>query len=176
MNYETTPKLDHAAYVQAQLERDGEDKDWEVVIAGDYMLMLDFDQPDLPPGFLPNLEILEQAVRQTVQFTTTNSRSGNKHVIVHLPFAMPIFERIAWQAALGSDPKREALHLLAVSLDEQSPIVLVMPKVKNLLSDGGRDSRPLLTEGAADAQPSASIFADIFTGASETLETPSELL
>ena len=173
MNYETTPQPDHAAYVQAQLERDGEDKDWEVVIAGDYMLMLDFDQPDLPPGFLPNLEILEQAVRQTVQFTTTNSRSGNKHVIVHLPFAMPIFERIAWQAALGSDPKREALHLLAVLRDEKHPIVLVMPKVKNLLSG---DSRPLLTEGAADAQPSASIFADIFAGASEAPETPSELL
>lgn len=140
--------------------------------------MLDFDQPDLPPGFLPNLEILEQAVRQTVQFTTTNSRSGNKRVIVHLPFAMPIFERIAWQAALGSDPKREALHLLAVLRDEKSPIVLVMPKVKNLITDGGRSEQALLTEGAPNEKPSASIFADVFAGASESEapETPSELL
>ena len=33
-----------------------------------------------------------------------------------------------WQAAFGSDPKREALHLLSVSRNELNPILLFMRK------------------------------------------------
>ena len=43
-----------------------------------------------------------------------------------------------WRAAFGSDPKREALHLLSVSRDELNPILLFMrkPAEQKLLGDG----------------------------------------
>lgn len=166
MNY--TSQSDHAAYVESQLIADEENRDWEVVIASDMMLMLDFDTPEVPSTFPESISILEQALKTQVTFTVTPSRSGNKHVIVHLPTPMDIIERIAWQAALKSDPKREALHLLALAKDEKNPIVLVMPKAKNLLADGGRDAQPLLTEGDSNEKPSASLFADVYAGASES--------
>lgn len=162
MNY--TSQEDHAAYVKTQLINDEEDKDWAVVIASDMMLMLDFDTPEIPQTFITQLEIMEQAFRTTVTYTVTPSRSGNKHVIVHLPVPMSLFERIAWQAVLGSDPKREALHLLAVAKDEKNPVVLVMPRVKNLLADGDRDKQALLTEEAECQLP---IGADDICGLPE---------
>ena len=65
--------------------------------------------------------------RQTY-YKASVSKGGNTHVIVHLRSAMDILERIAWQAAFGSDPKREALHLLSVSRGELNPILLFMRK------------------------------------------------
>jgi hypothetical protein len=55
-----------------------------------------------------------------------------------MKFALPIVERIAWQAAFGSDPKREALHLLSVSRGELNPILLFMrkPEKQKLLTGG----------------------------------------
>jgi hypothetical protein len=146
---------DHAAYVQTQLLKIGKDKDWEVVIASDLMLMLDFDEQIWRNHFLLQLELLEQRVGQTLTFTETPSRSGHKHVVVHLIEAMDIKERIAWQLALGSDPKREALHLIAVAKEENNPIVLVMPRVKNLL-----------TEGDSNEKPSDPLFAAEYSGPS----------
>jgi hypothetical protein len=39
------------------------------------------------------------------------SRSGNRHVVLTLTRPLPVPVRIGLQAALGSDPKREALAL-----------------------------------------------------------------
>jgi len=69
------------------------------------------------------------------------SKGGNTHVLVHLSRDMSILERVAWQGAFGSDPKREALHLLSISRDELNPILLFMrkPEAQKLL--GGGDGR-----------------------------------
>lgn len=106
--------------------------DWQVVVADDNKLMLDYDQKPfdggLPEHLYDVLGILEQAVGCAVYMYAAESKGGNTHVVILLPRPMPIVERIAWQAAFGSDPKREALHLLSVSRNELNPILLFMRK------------------------------------------------
>ncbi len=42
----------------------------------------------------------------------TESKSGNRHIYIHLNDPMPREDRIAWQGFLGSDRVREALNYL----------------------------------------------------------------
>jgi hypothetical protein len=123
---------DHATAARAYLVNKGF-TDWEVVLADDVTLMLDYDDSciynPLPDKFYRALHILDQVPEQEgATFKASASKGGNVHVIVHLNYPMPIVERIAWQAAFGSDPKREALHLLSVSRGELNPILLFMRK------------------------------------------------
>ena len=74
------------------------------------------------------LGILEQSLRESQFFTVHESKGGNTHALVRLTVPMDVYERIAWQAAFGSDPKREALHLLSVSRGELNPILLFVKK------------------------------------------------
>ena len=137
---------DHALAAMQYLKEKGYADVWEVVLADDKMLMLDYDDtpvgsaPVLPEQFFRTLGILEQTPGQGRQtyYKASVSKGGNTHVIVHLRSAMDILERIAWQAAFGSDPKREALHLLSVSRGELNPILLFMrkPEEQKLLGDG----------------------------------------
>jgi hypothetical protein len=136
---------DHATAARAYLVAKGF-TDWEVVLPTDKMLMLDYDDqpkgaaPFLPEQFFCTLAILEQLPEQGSQtyYQSSVSKGGNTHVIVHLTQPMPVVERIAWQAAFGSDPKREALHLLSVALGDKNPILLFMrkPEPQRLLGDG----------------------------------------
>jgi hypothetical protein len=126
---------DHKAAAEAYLVEKGFADAWEVRVADDKTLMLDYDdrpyethEGSLPEQFYDILGILEQAMRQAVYFTIHESKGGNTHGLVHLPITMDVYERIAWQAAFGSDPKREALHLLSVSRNETNPILLFMRK------------------------------------------------
>jgi hypothetical protein len=126
---------DHVTAARAYLIAKGF-TDWEVVIADDKTLMLDYDDmpagsaPFLPEQFFMALGILEQIPGQgsKTYYAASVSKGGNTHVIVRLTEPMPIVERIAWQAAFGSDLKREALHLLSISRGELNPILLFMRK------------------------------------------------
>lgn len=137
-----TINKDHALYAEEFLIEEGYDSKWQVVVADDKTLMLDYDQRPydctLPEQFYDTLGILEQALHEAQFFTVHESKGGNTHAKVVLTSPMPIVERIAWQAAFGSDPKREALHLLSVSRGELNPILLFMrkPEVQKLLGDG----------------------------------------
>ena len=136
---------DHAQAAQKFLENEGYAKEWQVVVADDKMLMLDYDQRlydcTLPEQFYDTLGILEQALHEAQFFTVHESKGGNTHALVRLTIPMDIYERIAWQAAFGSDPKREALHLLSVSRGELNPILLFMSKpVEQKLLEDGNDS------------------------------------
>ena len=127
---------DHALAAVQYLKEKGFADVWEVVLADDRMLMLDYDDqpegaaPFLPEQFFRALGILEQmsGQRRQTYYQASASKGGNTHVIVHLTQPMDVLERIAWQAAFGSDPKREALHLLSVALGELNPILLFMRK------------------------------------------------
>lgn len=131
---------DHKLAAEKYLEEKGFANEWEVVLPDEKMLMLDYDGMPfnndnggvgvLPELFFQTLGILEQIPGQGNQtyYTVTESKGGNTHCIVHLTNSMPIVERIAWQAAFGSDPKREALHLLSVAVGEINPILLFMRK------------------------------------------------
>ena len=132
---------DHAQAGQLFLERNGFAKEWQVVVADEKMLMLDYDQRPydgtFPEQFYIVLGIFAYVVGSNY-FSSYESKGGNTHCVVHFESPMPIAERIAWQAAFGSDPKREALHLLSVSRGELNPILLFMrkPAEQKLLGDG----------------------------------------
>jgi len=124
---------DHAQAAQKYLEDHGYSNEWQVVLADDKVLMLDYDDRPydgtLPEQFYSTLGILEQMFGFIAQyFIASESKGGNTHAVVYLSVPLPVTERIAWQAAFGSDPKREALHLLSVSLGELNPILLFMRK------------------------------------------------
>ena len=115
-----TINKDHALAAQKTLDDNGYAKEWQVVVADDKMLMLDYDDLaatdcTLPEQFYMVLGILEQTLGYPTYQTIEKSKGGNTHAVIHLDTPLPIVERIAWQAAFGSDPKREALHLLSVS-------------------------------------------------------------
>lgn len=132
---------DHAPAAQKYLEDNGYADRWQVVLADDKTFMLDYDDKPydgiLPEQFYTILHILYQAVGSNNYFETFASKGGNTHVVIHLEAPMPIVERIAWQAAFGSDPKREALHLLSVSRGELNPILLFGKKPILLLGKKG---------------------------------------
>ena len=125
---------DHEQGAQKWLEDHGFADDWEVVVADDKMLMLDYDDRPydgtLPEQFYVTLGIFGEMVGHDNYFQHTPSKGGNTHAVLHMNTPMPIVERIAWQAAFGSDPKREALHLLSVSRSELNPILLFMRKAE----------------------------------------------
>ena len=125
--------VDHATAAAAYLVAKGYADKWQVVLPDDRMFMLDYDEKPydgtLPDQFYRTLGILEQALENyNTYFVVSESKGGNTHCLVHLPNTMSIVERIAWQAAFGSDPKREALCLLSVSRGELNPILLFMRK------------------------------------------------
>jgi hypothetical protein len=73
-----------------------------------------------------------------VTYDVSESKSGNVHVVINLPIPMHATKRVAWQAAFGSDPKREALHLLSIARREKNPILLYNRKKPQLmLTEGG---------------------------------------
>jgi hypothetical protein len=56
----------------------------------------------------------------------TTSRSGTgKHVRIMLPFPLTPLERIAFQAAMGSDAVRELLSIFRLRMGDQNPTLLV---------------------------------------------------
>jgi hypothetical protein len=132
---------DHAQAAEEFLRQAHFDDKWMVVVADDKTLMLDYDDwaygDTLPEQFYVTLGIFGNVFGHDNYYESSASKGGNTHVVVHMKFALPIVERIAWQAAFGSDPKREALHLLSVSRGELNPILLFMrkPEKQKLLTE-----------------------------------------
>lgn len=72
-------------------------------------LFCDFDRghPGLNKGVLEKLADLHEEV--DLPEINFGSPSGGYHCIVRLPIYATVETRLAWQAALGSDPLREAM-------------------------------------------------------------------
>jgi hypothetical protein len=83
-----------------------------VLTATDTMLLLDYDTEEQYSEFLntwgPRL-VTHFGVKRIL---VSESKSGNKHVYVHLYQPLPAFARIALQAVLGSDIKREFMNMI----------------------------------------------------------------
>jgi hypothetical protein len=148
-----TAQKDHAEFAEKELLAKGF-TDWEVVVANEDELQLDYDDIPfgtlLPKVFPRTLDILTQAFDgAAITFKTYASKGGRTHVIVKLPHCVPIMDRVAWQAAFGSDPIREALHICSIRKKELNPILLFMHKrrgQKLLPAVNGSDERKFRTE------------------------------
>jgi hypothetical protein len=128
---------DHVAHCEKLLKDAGLDKDWKVEVATDRTIQLDFDvkfECSFPQAFYSTLEIFRRMLSvdlpriRTASYRKLRSKGGNQHVIIDLSWDMPQTERIAWQAAFGSDNKREALALLYAAHDQREPVLLYSRK------------------------------------------------
>jgi hypothetical protein len=120
---------DHESFCMNKLREAGLDSEWKVEVASDRTIQLDFDIPFeqmLPMQFFDALEIFSRLLMngKTANWRHLRSKSGRTHVIIDLNWDMPQSERIAWQAAMGSDFKREALSLAYSALGQQAPVLL----------------------------------------------------
>jgi hypothetical protein len=75
------------------------------------LLMIDLDKSENEAVFDRNFPVLCQHMPGVVGPFKTTSKSGKKHAYIQIP-RMSIMERLALQAALGSDPMRELLGFL----------------------------------------------------------------
>jgi hypothetical protein len=101
---------------------------FQVIIATDYMLQLDLDTiPDLSiwGRYESRLQNLGVSVKNVESWP---SKSGNKHVVIHLTDPVPVIERIAIQLILGSDRKRESLAFRDVKAGYEFPLMLFRPQ------------------------------------------------
>jgi hypothetical protein len=125
---------DEAVAASKKLEEAGF-TEWEVVVAKENILQLDYDKikPNkCPPKFKQILGLLAQRfeVKQDeLKYEIHRSKSGKgNHVIIYLPGELSDVERTAWQATFGSDGVREALNLLRIKRNIKNPILLFMRK------------------------------------------------
>lgn len=108
--------------------------DWEAVPANDHCLQVDLDLPveEVWLRINPIIPILSRRVGDGLKMAHYPSKSGqHTHVIFTLPEPMLLMERMAWQAVLGSDPKREALNLVGLNNGVLNQVVLFMPKERS---------------------------------------------
>ena len=151
-DYPLLGAADHQSFCENKLIQAGLDKEFYVEVATDCTIQLDFDVPfdgPLPQQFGEALEIFSRVLSpidgktsiateedrklpenrpRTASWRKLKSRSGRTHVIVSISWDMPQAERIAWQAAMGSDFKREALSLAYAALGQQAPVLLYSRK------------------------------------------------
>jgi hypothetical protein len=107
--------------------------DYEVVVAKENELQVDLDHvlntEHLPRVFQDVYELLQKAYPFRVRgYHRTVSKSGNTHVTIKLGQDLPLETRIAWQACFGSDPRHEALTLIAAKRNVKNPILMFEPK------------------------------------------------
>lgn len=120
----------------------------DVVVPDDYTLQLDYDN-GVPERFEELIHLIncnfgvsegqfnEGILTQGFNIKQTTSKSGNKHIYVRLEKPITATERLVFQAALGSDPKREILSLARLKRGEPNPTLLFeVKKVENNLDCG----------------------------------------
>jgi hypothetical protein len=91
----------------------------EVYVPKDNELTLDLDNEDYEAFSIfgpsePLGEMLNMLSRYygTISYRPTKSKSGKVHLYITLPAPVNRVERIALQAIMGSDPKREMINLV----------------------------------------------------------------
>jgi hypothetical protein len=94
------------------LEADAKRVGCFVVVPADNELLLDIDTDEQP--ILP-FSVIDTLMKNGVHITSrleTVSRNGRRHVYLRLDTTLPVESRVALQALLGSDPKRETISVL----------------------------------------------------------------
>jgi len=143
-SYPLMGAADHQSFCERKLIELGIDGEYFADVATDRTLQLDYDYPyELPLSaqFFETLEIFARLLTVdslgnplsggTIKYATyrrLKSRNGRTHVIITTSWDIPQAERIAWQAAFGSDFKREALSLAYAAQGQRSPVLLYSRK------------------------------------------------
>lgn len=109
---------------------------FEVVFGDETHLLLDIDQPELPMVFHSLMAMAYDRFGAHIE-AQWKSKSGNTHVAISLAFPMSMVERIALQAMLGSDPRKEMMSLCSHHIGVDNPVLLFKPPPKLLTYGSG---------------------------------------
>lgn len=93
----------------------------DVVLPADDELFIDIDAPLDAEWLKLMVKVLHDNGWPVDTIKTTTSRNGNTHVYLHTLRPVTPVERIALQACLGSDRKRELLSLLRIIRELDRP-------------------------------------------------------
>ena len=102
----------------------------EIIHANDLTLTLDFDDVKKSPDLRVKLDILRETVLIDCTETWRSKSRTGWHVVIHLVRPLPFHQRIAIQAALGSDWKRELLY---ARMDYKDEPFLIKPGLKHVV-------------------------------------------
>jgi hypothetical protein len=123
MEYPEAP--DHLAWCRNWLVEHKLDGEWQAVIPeGDRQLFIDLDTMDQHRQFLAMWPLVKEN-NTDYEYRLSFSKSGRVHIIVEMGYYRNLPFRSAMQAILGSDPKREVLHLNSYEKGETNPVVLI---------------------------------------------------
>lgn len=117
-----------------------EEKGMAIVYANSYILQIDIDSEEAYVVFNDNIKMLREVTGWSLPYEEHFSTSGypKRHITINLPFFINIEGRIALQACLGSDLKREMLNFIRIFMDDPYPIIFFEPapaKTKDLFND-----------------------------------------
>jgi hypothetical protein len=96
-----------------------------VVVPTQFELQLDIDSEEQYKDFLKNLISLINETKESFTFVEKYSKSGppKRHITVTSKTEMGVWQRIALQFYLQSDPVREGINCKRVILGHPTPIV-----------------------------------------------------
>lgn len=122
----------------AEAKEEAERRDCDVIVATSSTLLLDFDSLEGVATYERNRDMVNRMF-QIKNEETWRSGSGlpyHLHVVLTLDAVLNVAERVALQAALGSDPVREMLSIRRIHLgDKNEPSLLFKPKAAAIPSD-----------------------------------------
>lgn len=104
-----------------------EENGLDVLLPKPNQLFIDLDDPYDRQVFEQNRDLIDDSYGIS-EFMVTTSRSGGKHLTVNLMQDITPLERVALQAVLGSDRRREAHSLRRLLQGEKNPTLFFEKK------------------------------------------------
>lgn len=117
----------------ADARREAEVNDCLVIEGGDGILLLDLDTKEAVAQFLAMKHKLNELCGITEQ-QWWSSKSGNTHARIYINLSLTAAQRVAMQAALGSDGWREMFAVRRLVLEVEEPSLLFKPKKNPMFS------------------------------------------
>jgi len=105
-----------------------------VVLPADNQLQIDIDSDEHYAVFMRSAEVLLRNWGDTCEIEVEEHPSSSgmpcRHITLTLPFTVEPWQRIALQAALGSDPVRELLSATRLIRGDIHPTLFVEPPLR----------------------------------------------
>jgi hypothetical protein len=129
---ETYGDIERKAFIEEQ-----ESNGMVILFPKEDELFIDCDTEEHFRIFIENFDMLNRNLlklkplnlgvekRSCIEMWESKGGAPGVHIIVQLPFNVDSTKRIAFQAALGSDPKRELLSLVRMENGDEFPTIFV---------------------------------------------------